>query len=102
MLKNKIKIQTKKDLEEEGKEFKVNPGDDVLSLMTDKLKRTGKAEGAGFYEYPKEGKKYLWPMLREYFPLSSKPLNIDQMVERLMFIQVLETIRCFEEKVIFE
>ncbi len=99
-LSQKIKIQTKKDLEEEGKEFKVNPGDDVLDFMIEKLKRTGKAEGAGFYEYPNEGKKYLWPRLREYFPMTSKPLNIDQMVERLMFIQVLETIRCYEEKVI--
>jgi len=99
-LSKKVRLQTKKDFEEEGKEFEDYPGDDVLDLMTEKLKRTGKAEGAGFYEYPKEGKKYLWPKLKDHFTPASKPLSIDEMVERLMFVQVLETLRCFEEKVV--
>ena len=99
-LSKKIRTQTKKDLEKEGKEFSGYPGDDVLNIMTEKLKRTGKAEGAGFYEYPKEGKKFLWPQLKDYFTPSKNPLCIDEMVERLLFVQVLETLRCFEEKVI--
>ena len=56
-LSKKIMIQTKKDFEAEGKVFKGYPGDAVLNFMVDKLKRTGKAEGAGFYEYPVKGKK---------------------------------------------
>ena len=68
--------------------------------MAEKLKRPGKSSGAGFYEYPKDGKKYLWPGLKEHFPRSKHPLKIDEMIERLMFVQVLETIRCFEDKVI--
>ena len=99
-LSKKVMIQTKKDFEEEGKEFVEYQGDDVLNLMVEKLKRTGKAEGAGFYEYPDNGKKYLWPKLRDYFPGSGKNLEINEMVERLLFVQVLETLRCFQENVI--
>ena len=32
----------------------------VVDFMVNTAKRTGKAQGAGFYEYPPEDKKYLW------------------------------------------
>ena len=99
-LSKKIMIQTKKDFEAEGKVFKGYPGDAVLNFMVDKLKRTGKAEGAGFYEYPVKGKKYLWPKLREYFPISDTSIKINEIADRLLFVQVLETLKCFQEKVI--
>ena len=75
-LSKKVMIQTERDFKEEGKEFVGYQGGDVLNHMVEKLKRTGKAEGAGFYEYPDNGKKYLWPKLREYFPGSGKNLEI--------------------------
>jgi 3-hydroxyacyl-CoA dehydrogenase/enoyl-CoA hydratase/3-hydroxybutyryl-CoA epimerase len=62
--------------------------------------RPGKAQGAGFYEYPKDGKKYLWPELQELYPPTETPLSQAEMIERMMFVQALETARCHEECVV--
>lgn len=95
-LMSQIREQTIKDLQTEGKEFPYHPSHDVLDKMV-KLKRLGKAQGKGFYEYPEDSKKYLWPGLKELFPLNDKQLPHEDMMERLMFIQALETVRCYEE-----
>ena len=68
--------------------------------MVNREKRAGKAQGAGFYEYPVGDKKYLWPKLREIFPLKGEKLSQLKMSERMMFVQALETVRCYEEGVI--
>ena len=44
--------------------------DRVIDFMTEDAKRLGRANGGGFYEYPDNGRKYLWPELKTYFPLS--------------------------------
>ena len=63
--------------------------------------RTGKAAGGGFYEYPKEGKKFLWPRLQELFPLGENDeLSQGEMIERMLFVQCLDTARCLEEGVL--
>ena len=82
-----IRNQTRKDLADEGKELPLIPADQVIDLMTEKVNRLGRAHGGGFYEYPKNGKKYLWPELQTYFPISKKPLNQDTMIERILFLQ---------------
>ncbi|HNG27343.1 MAG TPA: 3-hydroxyacyl-CoA dehydrogenase NAD-binding domain-containing protein, partial [Chitinophagales bacterium] len=58
-LMDHIRQQTEKDLIAEGKEIPKHPGLPVISKMLE-LNRPGKAAGAGFYEYPKDGKKHLW------------------------------------------
>jgi 3-hydroxyacyl-CoA dehydrogenase/enoyl-CoA hydratase/3-hydroxybutyryl-CoA epimerase len=63
--------------------------------------REGKAKGAGFYEYPKESgaKKFLWPGLAEQFT-NTIDLTEQEMIERMLFIQCIETVRCFDENVL--
>jgi 3-hydroxyacyl-CoA dehydrogenase/enoyl-CoA hydratase/3-hydroxybutyryl-CoA epimerase len=68
--------------------------------MTETMNRLGRANGAGFYEYPENGKKYLWPELQTHFPPSKTPLSQDEMIERILFIQAIETIRTYEENVV--
>lgn len=95
-----IREQTRKDMAAEGKELPQHPADPVVDKMLS-LDRQGKAQGAGFYEYPKEEKKFLWPELSRIF---GKPdavvLSQQEMMDRLMFVQALETVRCYEEKVV--
>ncbi len=96
-----IRSQTIKDLEAEGKTAPYHSA----YIVTDKmlgLKRAGKSAGAGFYEYPKEGKKYLWSGLSELFPCKDKShlLSQQDMIDRMMFIQSIETVRCLEEGVL--
>jgi len=95
-----IRNQTRKDLAAEGKKLPPGPADPVIDLMTKKLNRLGRANGRGFYEYPDNGKKYLWPELKKHFPPTINPLSQNIMIERMLFAQVIETIRCYEENVV--
>ena len=95
-----IRNQTRKDLAVEGKKLPPGPADPVIDLMTEKLNRLGRANGKGFYEYPDNGKKYLWPELQKHFPPTKNPLSQNKMIERMLFVQVIETIRCYEENVV--
>ncbi len=99
-LMSHIREQTRKDMKAEGREMPAHSRDKVLDVMVGQLKRTGKAAGAGFYEYPADGKKYLWPELGNYFPLAGEQLPQSEMIDRLMFVQCLETARCYEEGIL--
>ncbi|CAL9374160.1 Fatty acid oxidation complex subunit alpha [Actinosynnema sp. ALI-1.44] len=62
--------------------------------------RTGKSGGAGFYEYPTDGgKKFLWPGLSRYAREDAGVTEQD-IEDRLLFIQSLETVRCLDEGVL--
>ena len=61
--------------------------------------RTGKSGGAGFYEYPEGGKKFLWPGLSRYARADAGVTEQD-VEDRLLFIQSLETVRCLDEGVL--
>ena len=95
-----IREQTRQDFEAEGKTLPTHPADRALDVMTEENGRYGKAKGAGFYEYPQDGRKYLWPKLQNLFPLQGEKLNQEEMIERMMFAQVIETARCYEEEVL--
>lgn len=79
---------------------KSEPWDKVMEIMISDLNRTGKSENGGFYEYPKDAKKYLWPQLKNYFTISKEELDEQEIIDRFYFSQVIETIRCFEERII--
>lgn len=91
-----IQNQARKDL---GEAYVPHPALPALEKMVLELDRKGKAKGAGFYEYPANGKKYLWPELSAHFP-PSPPLPFSDLTDRLMFVQVLETLRCVKEGVL--
>ncbi len=97
-----IMEQTKKDFKAEGKEFKPHPASKVVKKMVKELDRPGKKAGKGFYEYPADGTKYLWPGLAEHFKPAKKPLSQQEMQDRLMLVQANETAKCFEEGVLMK
>jgi len=94
-----IRNQTVEDLKLEGKAIPEHPAYGIADKMVNEFKRPGKAGGGGFYEYPKDGKKFLWPGLAEAFPHTTD-LDEKTMIERMMFIQCIETVRCLEEGVL--
>ena len=51
----------------DGIELPEQPGTATIDRMVDEFGRRGKAAGAGFYDYPADAKKHLWPGLREHF-----------------------------------
>ena len=97
-LMDHIRKQTEKDLAAEGKTAPHHPGFAVCEQLL-AVNRAGKAAGAGFYEYPQGGTKYLWPELTSMFPQNT-PLSQTEMVDRLLIVQALDTVRCLEEGVL--
>ncbi|SDB28338.1 3-hydroxyacyl-CoA dehydrogenase / enoyl-CoA hydratase / 3-hydroxybutyryl-CoA epimerase [Pseudomonas sp. NFACC23-1] len=99
-LMSHIRAQTAKDLHAEGKMPIEHPAFAVIDLLLNEYKRSGKAAGAGFYEYPDNGQKYLWPQLKSRFEKTDGQISPQDIRDRLLFIQALETVRCMEEGVL--
>jgi len=96
-LAHKILQQEKEDL---GDAYSPPSAIAVIDKMHLELQRSGKRFGQGFYEYPDDGKKYLWPGLADHFPLAASQPDVDEVKKRLLYIQALETARCLEAEVI--
>jgi 3-hydroxyacyl-CoA dehydrogenase/enoyl-CoA hydratase/3-hydroxybutyryl-CoA epimerase len=97
-LMDHIRKQTEKDLQAEGKSVPFHPGFAVCEKML-AANRPGKAAGAGFYEYPQGGTKFLYPELTKMFPQQT-PLAQQEMIDRILVVQALDTVRCLEEGVL--
>ncbi len=72
----------------------------VLEKMSHGYKRLGRAWGAGFYDYPGDGPKTLWSGLSVFARGAKRQPSYDDIRERLLYIQALETIRCLDEGVL--
>jgi 3-hydroxyacyl-CoA dehydrogenase/enoyl-CoA hydratase/3-hydroxybutyryl-CoA epimerase len=74
----------------------------LLQDMVEKRGRFGRKNGKGFYDYPANAPKKLWPGLADFQPkpLDPEKVDIEELKLRLLGIQALETARCFEEKVL--
>jgi 3-hydroxyacyl-CoA dehydrogenase / enoyl-CoA hydratase / 3-hydroxybutyryl-CoA epimerase len=78
-----------------------DPTYQVTRLMVEDLGRLGKKNKKGFYEYPEDGSpKRLWSELATHFPVSATQPSLDEVKTRLLYRQVVETIRCWDEGVI--
>jgi 3-hydroxyacyl-CoA dehydrogenase/enoyl-CoA hydratase/3-hydroxybutyryl-CoA epimerase len=84
----------------EGAETSEHPADAVVNRMI-ALGRPSRLKGAGFYEYDESGRRTrIWPGLAEEFPPSQTQLPLQDIKDRLLFVEALETAKCFEEGVI--
>src|SRR5215470_12200915 len=74
----------------------------LLTNMVEKHGRFGRKNRKGFYDYPERAPKRLWPGLADLQKVKLDPDTIDvqELKDRLLGIQALETARCFEENVL--
>lgn len=73
---------------------------DLVRTMVDELGRPGRRAGAGFYDYPADAAKRLWPGLARHWPVAAEQPALEELRLRLLNIQALEAARCVEEGVI--
>lgn len=72
---------------------------EMMRLMTNTHQRQGKSRQAGFYDY-QQRPRCLWTGLSEVFGQPQSALPLQDICDRLIFIQCLEAVRSLEQKVI--
>lgn len=72
----------------------------IQKSLVEEHGRKGKKAGAGFYEYPEGGKKYLWPKLAEIYNSDVDTLDGETVGKRILHRQAIEAFRCLEEGVL--
>ena len=97
-LSEHVTNETRKALQAEGKDLPHSPSEDVLKTMIHEFGRKGKAAGSGFYDYPEGGKKHLWDGLSHW--KQDVDISEQEMIDRILFVQSLDTLRCYEENVL--
>ncbi len=85
-----------------GSGWDAHPSEQVIDRMLDEFDRPGKLEGKGFYAYEDGKRTGLWPGLRDAFPIVDDPsqLSLRDLEERMLFIEAIESVRCYDEGVI--
>lgn len=92
--------QTREDFAKEGKTHTATPGELLVERMVKELKRPGRAAGGGFYDYPAGQKKTLWPELKTRFEKADVVYSQQDIKDRLLYRQAVETARCLQEGVL--
>ncbi len=101
-LMRKIRDASKAATEAEGGTWHAHPAEQVIDRMLDEYARPGRLEGKGFYAYDEAGKRTgLWPELAASFGAhTDHGIPFDDMQERMLFIETIETVKCVDEGVL--
>ena len=99
-LSQKIRQETRQATEASGATWTEHPSEAVMDWMVEQG-RTGRKDGAGFYDYDENGKRAkLWPGVREKFDSGSTSEPFADLQERMLFAEAIETIKCLDEGVL--
>jgi 3-hydroxyacyl-CoA dehydrogenase/enoyl-CoA hydratase/3-hydroxybutyryl-CoA epimerase len=96
-LQYRVTQQERADL---GAKFREPISWNVLRHFVEDLKRFGRKSGGGFYDYPEGGRKCLWSGLAKEYPSAAQQPTVGEVKTRLLYVQALETARCYEEGVV--
>ena len=98
-LMHKIAVASRKGIEDAGGTYVAHPAEAVVEKMIE-IGRPSRLSGAGFYEYVDGKRTQLWPGLRETFNSGTSKPPLQDMIDRMLFAEALETQKCFDEGVI--
>jgi 3-hydroxyacyl-CoA dehydrogenase/enoyl-CoA hydratase/3-hydroxybutyryl-CoA epimerase len=94
---HQINVQSRADL---GEAYRQSAGYDLIGRLVEDMGRTGKKIGKGFYDYADNGAKQLWPGLAHATGGKTLACTIEDVRDRLLAAQALETMRALEQGVI--
>jgi len=98
-LPQKIRKETEAAIRASGQEPPQHGSYAVIDWMVEQG-RTAKKDGKGFYDYADGKRGLLWPGLRDHFKSGSVEIPLEDMKERMLFAEALETVKCFDEGVL--
>ncbi|KIN77614.1 3-hydroxyacyl-CoA dehydrogenase NAD-binding domain-containing protein [Sulfitobacter mediterraneus] len=85
-----------------GNEYPASEADDLIVWMED-LGRLGRKANAGYFEYDEKGKRIgYWKGIHDKYPLAEEQPDLQEVQDRLMFVQALEAVRALEEGVLMD
>ncbi|RSM71987.1 3-hydroxyacyl-CoA dehydrogenase [Amycolatopsis sp. WAC 01375] len=100
-LPRKIRKETREAIEAAGGTWNAHASEGVIDRMVEEFDRKGRSTGSGFYDYDEAGKRTgLWPGLRDAFKAGSAEVPFEDLKERMLFAEALETVKCFDEGVL--
>jgi 3-hydroxyacyl-CoA dehydrogenase/enoyl-CoA hydratase/3-hydroxybutyryl-CoA epimerase len=99
-LLRRIRDENRAAREAAGDVWVAHPAEAVVDPMVDQLERPGRLDGAGFYEYVDGRRTGLWPGLAEAFGAKGSGADLDELADRMLFIEAIEAARSHEEGVI--
>lgn len=98
-LMQKIANETRKATEAAGGTHDAHPAEAVVNKMIE-IGRPSRLKGAGFYEYVDGKRTGLWPGLRETFESGKADIPLQDMIDRMLFAEAIETQKCLDEGVL--
>jgi 3-hydroxyacyl-CoA dehydrogenase/enoyl-CoA hydratase/3-hydroxybutyryl-CoA epimerase len=98
-LMQKIAKATKAAAEAAGQTYHPHPAEEVVNKMIE-LGRPSRLSGKGFYDYADGKRTELWPGLRDTFKSGASTPPLQDMIDRMLFAEALETQKCIDEGVL--
>lgn len=98
-LMQKIATETRKAAEASGATYEPHPAEAVVNKMIE-IGRPSRLKGAGFYEYADGKRVGLWPGLADTFGSNNADIPLQDMIDRMLFAEALETQKCLDEGVL--
>ncbi|RKH54212.1 3-hydroxyacyl-CoA dehydrogenase [Corallococcus sp. AB050B] len=99
-LPRKIRQETKAAMEAAGQPWVDHGSYAVMDALIDQHGRKGRSTGGGFYDYADGKRTNLWPGLTQHFTKPGHTIPFEDMKERMLFAEAIDTVRCFDEGVL--
>ena len=96
----KIRSENKKSLNKRMMDSCDGAWDNILDKMINEFERFGRSNKKGFYNYPENSKKQLWEGFDKYFKIVKPKVPEQEIIDRLLFSQIVEALYCYEEGVL--
>lgn len=72
----------------------------VCETLVNDHGRGGRHHGGGYYEYCKDGSKQVWPKLYDMYHKAGVKMPENDIKDRILFRQVIESLKCLQEGVL--
>jgi 3-hydroxyacyl-CoA dehydrogenase/enoyl-CoA hydratase/3-hydroxybutyryl-CoA epimerase len=96
----KIRKASKDAAERDGGTWVSHPSEAVIDKMIE-IGRSSKLKGAGFYSYDENGHRTgIWEGLAETFPVAAEQIPFQDIQDRQLVVEAIETVKCFDEGVL--
>ena len=99
-LPRKIRGESKAAAEAAGQPFPIHGSFAVIDALIDTYDRKGRSTGGAFYDYADGKRTGLWPGLQQHFAKPGAQIPLEDMKERMLFAEAIETVKCFDEGVL--